>query len=65
MGESWSKAERWPHNHGGSGPRTMAEETEKLQHKPGTGLASQLFETMVTNPKFTEFLTLVGYDHIA
>jgi malate synthase len=45
--------------------KTVAEEAEKLQHKPGTELASQLFETMVTNPKFTEFLTLVGYDHIA
>jgi malate synthase len=43
----------------------IAEETEKLQDKPGIELASQLFESMVTKPEFTEFLTLVGYEHIA
>jgi malate synthase len=43
----------------------IAEETEKLQDKPGIELASQLFGSMVTKPEFTEFLTLVGYEHIA
>ncbi len=43
----------------------IAEEAKKLQSKPGTALASQLFESMITKPEFTEFLTLVGYDHLA
>ncbi len=43
----------------------IAQEAEKLRSKPGVPLASQLFESMIVNPEFTEFLTLVGYDHIA
>ena len=43
----------------------IALETEKLRDKPGIALASQLFESMITKPEFTEFLTLVGYQHIA
>ncbi len=43
----------------------IALETEKLRDKPGIALASQLFESMIVKPEFTEFLTLVGYDHIA
>jgi malate synthase len=42
----------------------LAEETGKLRDKPGTALATELFESMVTKPEFTEFLTLVGYEHI-
>ncbi|MEO8128968.1 MAG: malate synthase A [Bryobacteraceae bacterium] len=43
----------------------VALETEKLRDKPGIALASQLFESMIAKPEFTEFLTLVGYDYIA
>jgi len=43
----------------------VALETEKLRDKPGIALASQLFESMIAKPQFTEFLTLVGYDYIA
>lgn len=40
---------------------------KELAEKPGTPnkkLAAQLFQDMMTKPEFTEFLTLVAYDHI-
>ncbi len=52
--------------------RTMAEELEKLRGLLGTErfdggkfeLASRIFDEITTKPEFTEFMTLVAYDHI-
>ncbi len=52
--------------------RTMAEELEKLRHVLGAErydggkfeLASRIFDEITTKPEFTEFMTLVAYDHI-
>ena len=51
---------------------TIPEELEKIRNHIGAGnfqkskfdLAAKLFEEMMTKPEFTEFLTLVAYEHI-
>jgi malate synthase len=42
----------------------IAEESAKLNGRPGISQAAGLFAEMIHNRQFTEFLTLVGYDHI-
>jgi malate synthase len=42
----------------------IAEEAGKLKGRPGVDEAARLFEEMILKPEFTEFLTLVAYDHI-
>ncbi len=52
--------------------QTMAEELDKLRRLLGSErfdvgefeLASRIFDEITTKPEFTEFMTLVAYDHI-
>jgi malate synthase len=52
--------------------KTIAEEIDKTRQHLGVerfekskfDLAARLFEEMMTKPEFTEFLTLVAYDHV-